>query len=67
MSAIHRAPVEQQRTFWAGRFRDAGWQTDRLIEGMKDSPPGRTVAATGDRRLATGDWRLAAYAEAHAA
>ncbi|MFJ8798704.1 FAD-dependent monooxygenase [Streptomyces sp. NPDC102487] len=37
-SAIHRAPVEQQRTFWAGRFRDAGWQTDRFIEGMKDSP-----------------------------
>ncbi|MFC8964916.1 FAD-dependent monooxygenase [Streptomyces sp. NPDC057094] len=37
-SAIHRAPVEQQRAFWAGRFRDAGWQTDRFIEGMKDSP-----------------------------
>ncbi|NGO14383.1 oxidoreductase [Streptomyces sp. HC44] len=37
-SAIHRAPVEQQQKFWAERFRDAGWQTDRLIEGMKDSP-----------------------------
>ncbi|MFI1488721.1 FAD-dependent monooxygenase [Streptomyces sp. NPDC020747] len=37
-SAIHRAPVEQQQKFWAGRFRDAGWQTDRFIEGMKDSP-----------------------------
>lgn len=37
-SAIHRAPVEQQQKFWAGRFRDAGWQTGRFIEGMKDSP-----------------------------
>ncbi|MFG2438876.1 hypothetical protein [Streptomyces sp. NPDC048508] len=60
MSAIHRAPVEQQRTFWARRFRDAGWQTDRCIEGVKDNPPRKTVAATGD-------WRLAAYADAHAA
>ncbi|MER8097812.1 FAD-dependent monooxygenase [Streptomyces goshikiensis] len=37
-SAIHRAPVEQQQKFWADRFRDAGWQTDRFIEGMEDSP-----------------------------
>ncbi|MGW0666934.1 FAD-dependent monooxygenase [Streptomyces sp. NPDC002746] len=37
-SAIHRAPVEEQQRFWAGRFRDAGWQTERFIEGMKDSP-----------------------------
>ncbi|MEU6845586.1 FAD-dependent monooxygenase [Streptomyces sp. NPDC046716] len=37
-SAIHRAPVEEQRKFWAARFRDAGWQTDRFIEGMTDSP-----------------------------
>ncbi|WPB95590.1 FAD-dependent monooxygenase [Streptomyces malaysiensis] len=37
-SAIHRAPVERQQKFWADRFRDAGWQTDRFIEGMKDSP-----------------------------
>ncbi|WP_328663615.1 FAD-dependent monooxygenase [Streptomyces sp. NBC_00328] len=37
-SAIHRAPVEQQQKFWAERFRDAGWQTDRFVEGMKDSP-----------------------------
>ncbi|MFJ6050544.1 FAD-dependent monooxygenase [Streptomyces sp. NPDC092307] len=37
-SAIHRAPVEQQQKFWADRFRDAGWQTDRFIEGMQDSP-----------------------------
>ncbi|WP_306334631.1 FAD-dependent monooxygenase [Streptomyces sp. KL118A] len=37
-SAIHRAPVEQQRKFWADRFRDAGWQTERFIQGMEDSP-----------------------------
>ncbi|MFI6645349.1 FAD-dependent monooxygenase [Streptomyces sp. NPDC050504] len=37
-SAVHRASVEQQQKFWAGRFRDAGWQTDRFVEGMKDSP-----------------------------
>ncbi|MEB3963301.1 FAD-dependent monooxygenase [Streptomyces kunmingensis] len=37
-SAIHRAPVERQQEFWASRFRDAGWQTDRFIEGMKTSP-----------------------------
>ncbi|WP_275560104.1 FAD-dependent monooxygenase [Streptomyces sp. 5-6(2022)] len=37
-SAIHRAPVERQQEFWASRFRDAGWQTERFIEGMKNSP-----------------------------
>ncbi|MGD6755989.1 FAD-dependent oxidoreductase [Streptomyces sp. BH105] len=37
-SAIHRAPVEQQRKFWSERFRDAGWQTERFIEGMGASP-----------------------------
>ncbi|MES4909230.1 MULTISPECIES: FAD-dependent monooxygenase [unclassified Streptomyces] len=37
-SAIHRAPVERQQEFWASRFRDAGWQTERFIEGMKTSP-----------------------------
>ncbi|WP_086710675.1 FAD-dependent monooxygenase [Streptomyces antimycoticus] len=37
-SAIHRAPVERRQEFWADRFRDAGWQTERFIEGMKTSP-----------------------------
>ncbi|MEU6555356.1 FAD-dependent monooxygenase [Streptomyces sp. NPDC046915] len=37
-SAIHRTPVERQQEFWASRFRDAGWQTERFIEGMKTSP-----------------------------
>ncbi|MER0478264.1 FAD-dependent monooxygenase [Streptomyces sp. Edi2] len=37
-SAIHRAPVERQQEFWAGRFRDAGWQTERFVDGMRTSP-----------------------------
>ncbi|MFJ8644334.1 FAD-dependent monooxygenase [Streptomyces sp. NPDC093610] len=37
-SAIHRAPIEQQQKFWAERFGDAGWQTERFVEGMEDSP-----------------------------
>ncbi|MEU3641890.1 FAD-dependent monooxygenase [Lentzea sp. NPDC034063] len=37
-SAIHREPVERQQAFWANRFRDAGWQTERFIEGMGTSP-----------------------------
>ncbi|MFI5663513.1 FAD-dependent monooxygenase [Streptomyces sp. NPDC051684] len=37
-SAVHRAPVEQQQKFWADRFRDAGWQTERFVEGMGTSP-----------------------------
>lgn len=37
-SAIHRKPVERQREFWASRFRDAGWQTERFIDGMQTGP-----------------------------
>ncbi|MFF2744297.1 FAD-dependent monooxygenase [Kitasatospora sp. NPDC058048] len=37
-SAIHREPVARQREFWASRFRDAGWQTERFIDGMRTSP-----------------------------
>lgn len=33
-TAIHRQPVDRQKRFWSNRFRDAGWQTDRFIEGM---------------------------------
>ncbi|WP_432990663.1 FAD-dependent monooxygenase [Dactylosporangium sp. CA-233914] len=36
-SAIHRQPVEEQQQFWAGRFRDAGWQTERFLAGMATS------------------------------
>lgn len=27
--------VEKQKEFWTERFRDAGWEADRFIEGMK--------------------------------
>ncbi|RKE17299.1 2-polyprenyl-6-methoxyphenol hydroxylase-like FAD-dependent oxidoreductase [Streptomyces sp. TLI_171] len=37
-SAIHRQPVERQQEFWADRFRDAGWQTRRFVDGMRTSP-----------------------------
>ncbi|WP_226350527.1 FAD-dependent monooxygenase [Pseudonocardia sp. ICBG601] len=37
-SAIHRSPIEDQKRFWANRFRDAGWQVDRFIDGMRDAP-----------------------------
>jgi 2-polyprenyl-6-methoxyphenol hydroxylase-like FAD-dependent oxidoreductase len=37
-SAIHRQPIAAQQEFWAGRFRDAGWQTERFIDGMTTSP-----------------------------
>ncbi|KAJ5611035.1 FAD/NAD(P)-binding domain-containing protein [Penicillium lagena] len=34
-SSIHRASVKQQKEFWTQKFRDAGWETDRFLEGMK--------------------------------
>ncbi|KAL0944622.1 oxidoreductase [Colletotrichum truncatum] len=34
-SLIHRGSVEQQKEFWTQRFRNAGWHTDRFLEGMK--------------------------------
>jgi 2-polyprenyl-6-methoxyphenol hydroxylase-like FAD-dependent oxidoreductase len=37
-SAIHRRPAGEQQAFWADRFRDAGWQVRRFIDGMPDSP-----------------------------
>ncbi|KAI1414942.1 putative monooxygenase [Hypoxylon sp. FL1857] len=35
LRSIPKASVEKQKEFWAQRFRDAGWQADRFIEGMK--------------------------------
>ncbi|OTA68518.1 putative monooxygenase [Hypoxylon sp. EC38] len=35
LRAIPKASVEKQKEFWAQKFRDAGWQADRFIEGMK--------------------------------
>ncbi|MFD6530811.1 FAD-dependent monooxygenase [Streptomyces sp. NPDC060184] len=37
-SAIHREPVGRQQEFWADRFRDAGWQTGRFVDGIRTSP-----------------------------
>lgn len=37
-SAVHREPVERQKQFWAGRFRDAGWQVGRFLDGMATTP-----------------------------
>lgn len=34
-SSIHRASLEQQKQFWIKKFQDAGWQTNRFIEGMR--------------------------------
>ncbi|QMU77160.1 oxidoreductase [Streptacidiphilus sp. PB12-B1b] len=34
-SAVHREPVERQKQFWSERFRDAGWQTGRFLDGMR--------------------------------
>jgi len=33
-SAIHKEPADCQKQFWAEKFHDAGWQTDRFIDGM---------------------------------
>ncbi|KAK6949545.1 hypothetical protein Daesc_009628 [Daldinia eschscholtzii] len=35
LHSLPRAPIEQQKEFWTQRFRDAGWQTGRFLEGMK--------------------------------
>lgn len=35
LSDVHRASVEQQKEFWTQRFRGAGWQVERFLEGMK--------------------------------
>lgn len=33
-SAIHGKLIIQQKQFWAEKFRNAGWQTDRFIKGL---------------------------------
>ena len=35
LRSIPKAPIEQQKEFWAQRFQGAGWQTDRFVKGMK--------------------------------
>ncbi|WNV87222.1 FAD-dependent monooxygenase [Umezawaea sp. Da 62-37] len=36
-AAIHRRPVDEQKRFWADRFRDAGWQAGRFLAGMEEA------------------------------
>jgi 2-polyprenyl-6-methoxyphenol hydroxylase-like FAD-dependent oxidoreductase len=36
-SEVHERPVEQQKAFWARKFRDAGWQAERFLEGMRNA------------------------------
>ncbi|KAJ5682227.1 FAD/NAD(P)-binding domain-containing protein [Penicillium macrosclerotiorum] len=35
LSDIPKASVEKQKEFWTQRFQDAGWQSERFLEGMK--------------------------------
>ncbi|KAF1046819.1 MAG: hypothetical protein GAK38_02218 [Xylophilus sp.] len=34
-SAIHRQDVQAQKRFWAERYRDAGWQVRRFLDGLE--------------------------------
>jgi 2-polyprenyl-6-methoxyphenol hydroxylase-like FAD-dependent oxidoreductase len=36
-SSVHRQPIERQKQFWADRYRDAGWQTERFLKGMANT------------------------------
>ncbi|KAJ5717322.1 FAD/NAD(P)-binding domain-containing protein [Penicillium malachiteum] len=38
LASIHRASVEQQKEFWAQRYRHAGWEADRFLDGMRNTP-----------------------------
>lgn len=33
-SAVHKQSIERQKQFWTDRFQNAGWQTQRFLEGM---------------------------------
>ncbi|PWY69073.1 monooxygenase [Aspergillus heteromorphus CBS 117.55] len=35
LSHLFKASVEKQKEFWTQRYRDAGWEVDRFIEGMQ--------------------------------
>ena len=35
LRSIPKVSTELQKEFWSRRFSDAGWQTDRFLEGMK--------------------------------
>ncbi|OJJ68429.1 hypothetical protein ASPBRDRAFT_132949 [Aspergillus brasiliensis CBS 101740] len=35
LASVHRASVDAQKEFWIQRYRGAGWQTERFVEGMR--------------------------------
>lgn len=35
LGSVHKGSPADQKEFWTQRFRDAGWQVDRFIEGMQ--------------------------------
>lgn len=35
LRSIHRVSTRLQKEFWTERFHDAGWQTNRFVEGLK--------------------------------
>ncbi|KAI4268340.1 MAG: hypothetical protein L6R38_007872 [Xanthoria sp. 2 TBL-2021] len=35
LRSMPRASLETQKQFWSEKFHDAGWQTDRFIQGMQ--------------------------------
>lgn len=37
LQGISKAPVESQKEFWTQKFRGAGWETDRFLEGLKST------------------------------
>jgi 2-polyprenyl-6-methoxyphenol hydroxylase-like FAD-dependent oxidoreductase len=36
-STIHKTPVVHQKQFWKEKFKNAGWQAKRFIEGMNEA------------------------------
>ena len=38
LQAAMKQPVEKQKEVWAKLYKDWGWQEDRMIEGMKNTP-----------------------------
>ncbi|MCJ1312533.1 hypothetical protein MMC25_006207 [Agyrium rufum] len=37
MRSMPKLPVEKQKEFWISKFKDAGWEAQRLIDGMQTS------------------------------
>lgn len=37
MQVVHKQPIQQQKEAWMQLFKDAGWQSERFTEGLKDT------------------------------